>query len=274
METAVATGYASGCSSESDTSETPQDRFRERCVCRRRIRRGEARHRGCRSQRTGSLTPESAMNKIAPRRPVFAPSPDALAERGADALRRGRFKEATEIFKQLVRQDPQPEWRHRLADAYAGRARALAEKGMFKEAAMVLENTLAADGTIREPVLYLSCLIRQGQHQKARRVALASIARLPAPDAARLAEFAAALSLACPRRPYGGQSARRKPVGGANPRGTGGTPGMAPGQPLRRGRSPARRHPTALAIRAAAADPEKPDHPAGCRRQSPRRCWP
>jgi cellulose synthase operon protein C len=138
------------------------------------------------------------MNKIALRRPIVAPSSDALAERGADALRRGRFKDATEIYKQLIRQDPQTEWRQRLGDAYAGRARALVEKGMFKEAAIVLENTLAADGTIREPLLYLSCLVRQGQHQKAGRVALASIAHLPSPEAARLADFAAVLSLASP----------------------------------------------------------------------------
>jgi cellulose synthase operon protein C len=138
------------------------------------------------------------MNKSALRRPVFSLSSDALALRGAEALRLGRFKDATDIFKQLVRQDPRPEWTRRLGDAYAGRARVLAEKDMFKEAAIVLENTLAADGTIREPLLYLSCLIRQGQHQKALRTALASMARLPAPDAEHCAEFAAALSLALP----------------------------------------------------------------------------
>ena len=99
-------------------------------------------------------------------------------------MRRGRFKEATEIFKQLARQDPRPEWTDRLADAYAGRAHALADKGMFKEAAMVLENTLSPDGTIREPVLYLTCLIRQGQHQKARQTALRFVERLPAAEPA------------------------------------------------------------------------------------------
>jgi tetratricopeptide (TPR) repeat protein len=136
------------------------------------------------------------MNKAAFRRPVFAPAPEVLAERGAQALRLGRFKDATEIFKQLIRQDPRPEWTERLADAYAGRARALAEKGMVKEATVVLENTLAADGTIHEPLLYVSCLIRQGQHQKARRAALDNIAQLPVPDATHLADLAAALSLA------------------------------------------------------------------------------
>jgi tetratricopeptide (TPR) repeat protein len=150
------------------------------------------------------------MNKFASRRLAFSLSSDVLAERGAEALRLGRFKDATDIFKQLVRQDPQPEWTERLGDAYAGRARVMAEKGMFKEAAIVLENTLAADGTIREPLLYLSCMIRQGQHQKALRTARASMARLPAPQAARCAEIVAALSLALPApaapetRPPGG----------------------------------------------------------------------
>ncbi len=78
------------------------------------------------------------------------PAPSAiLADRGAQAMQLGRLKEAVEIFKQLARQDPQPQWTRRLADAYAGRARALAEKGMFKEAAIVLENTLMPDGTVR-----------------------------------------------------------------------------------------------------------------------------
>jgi cellulose synthase operon protein C len=138
------------------------------------------------------------MTKSAVRKAVFAPCPQQLSESGADALRQGRFKDATEIFKQLLRQDPRPEWKQRLADAYAGRARALAEKGMFKEAAIVLENTLAPGGITREPLLYLSCLIRQNQIQKARRVALAAMATLPATEATRLAEGAAALSLAAP----------------------------------------------------------------------------
>jgi hypothetical protein len=138
------------------------------------------------------------MTKSAVRRAVFAPCPQQLSESGADALRQGRFKDATEIFKQLLRQDPRPEWKQRLADAYAGRARALAGKGMFKEAAIVLENTLGPGGITREPLLYLSCLIRQNQIAKARRMALAAMATLPAAEAARLAEGAAALSLAAP----------------------------------------------------------------------------
>ena len=138
------------------------------------------------------------MKKPPPRGASAAASPAALADRGAEVLRLGRFKEAMEVFKQLARQDPRPEWTQRLADAYAGRAHALADKGMFKEAAMVLENTLAPDGTLREPVLYLTCLVRQGQQQKARQTALRLAARLPAAEAGRVAELAAALAIAVP----------------------------------------------------------------------------
>lgn len=134
-----------------------------------------------------------------PPRGAAVGSPAILADRGAEAMRLGRFKEAMEVFKQLARQDPQPQWTHRLADAYAGRARALADKGMFKEAAIVLENTLAADGTVREPVLYLICLIRQGQYQKAARAASRCIGTdRGAEEAPGVADLAAALSLAVP----------------------------------------------------------------------------
>ena len=138
------------------------------------------------------------MTKTIHRAPPLAARAE-LAERGAESMRLGRFKDAIEAFKQLARQEPRPEWRQRLADAYAARARALADKGMFKEAAIVLENTLTPEGMVREPVLYLHCLIRQGQHQKAARIAQqCRSAAAKTPEAARLAELAAALSLAVP----------------------------------------------------------------------------
>jgi tetratricopeptide (TPR) repeat protein len=99
-----------------------------------------------------------------------APPPASIATlpaRAAEALQQERFKEAIELFKQLVRQDPQPDWKAGLIEAYCGRARALAAKGMYKEAAMVLENTLAPNGTLRDPLLYVTCLIREGQQPKA-----------------------------------------------------------------------------------------------------------
>jgi len=140
------------------------------------------------------------------------PSPsvpiDTLAARAAEALQQERFKEAVELFKLVVRQEPRPEWRESLAAAYAGRARILAAKGMFKEAAMVLENTLAPDGTLREPLLYLKCLIREGQQQQQQQKAAAyalqhvsSGRSLPAAEQTALEELVAALLVTVPSRP-------------------------------------------------------------------------
>ena len=102
-------------------------------------------------------------------RPGPGPSapPGLLADRGGEALRQERFKDAIELFKQALRQDPRPEWKELLSEAWRGRARDLAAKHMFKEAALVLENTLANADSVRDPLLYLTCLIRDGQQQKA-----------------------------------------------------------------------------------------------------------
>ncbi len=135
-----------------------------------------------------------------------APPPASMAilpARAAEALQQERFKEAVELFKQLVRQDPRPEWKESLADAYGGRARALAAKGMFKEAAMVLENILALGGMLRDPHLYATCLIRDGQQAKAAAHLLHCVASgaLPAGQRAALEELAAALLVAAPLLP-------------------------------------------------------------------------
>ncbi len=125
----------------------------------------------------------------------------ALAARGAEALRLGRFKEAVEAFKLALRQDPQPHWRSALGEAYAGRARDLAAKGMYKEAAVVLENTRTTEGFVTAPLLYVRCLIQQGQFQRAAQAARAHLAApgaVPGDAAGRLAELGAALALAWP----------------------------------------------------------------------------
>jgi tetratricopeptide (TPR) repeat protein len=126
-----------------------------------------------------------------------------LPARAAEALQQKRFKEAVELFKQLVRQDPRPEWREALAAAYGGRARALAAKGMFKEAAMVLENTLTPAGLLRDPHLYATCLIREGQQPKAAAHLLHCVASgaFPAGQRAALEELTAALLVAVPPLP-------------------------------------------------------------------------
>ena len=49
----------------------------------------------------------------------MAGAPTVQAE---EALRFGRFKEAVDLYKQLLKQEARPEWRDALADAYLGRA--------------------------------------------------------------------------------------------------------------------------------------------------------
>ena len=147
-----------------------------------------------------------------------APGPSTpvgvLAERAAEALRQERFKEATELFKLAIRQDPRPEWKESLADAYSGRARTMAAKKMFKEAAMVLENTIAADGTVRDPRLYVTCLIRDGQQPKAAAYLLRSFGSggvLPTTERAVLEDLAAALLVAVPQLPETPRAAPSQP---------------------------------------------------------------
>ncbi len=131
----------------------------------------------------------------------------SFAARGTEALRLGRFRDAVECFKQAVRQDPQPPWRQALAEAYAGRARELAGKGMFKEAAVVLENTRTEAGAVAAPLLYLGCLLRQGQVAKAAREVQVQRAAAAPEMAASLADLAAALSLVMPEVRIGGDAA-------------------------------------------------------------------
>jgi len=135
-----------------------------------------------------------------------APPPASMATlptRAAEALRQERFKEAVDLFKQLARQDPRPEWQEALADAYGGRARALAAKGMFKETAMVLENTLTPAGLLREPYLYVTCLIREGQQPKAAAYLLHCVTSgaVPAGHQAAFEDLTAALLVTVPVLP-------------------------------------------------------------------------
>src|SRR5260370_21465419 len=91
-----------------------------------------------------------------------------LAVKATEALRLGDFKQAIDLFKRLVKQDARPEWRDALAEAYAGRARILAAKGLFEEAETALSKAAAPDGTVPDPLLHGPCLVKRGQvHQAA-----------------------------------------------------------------------------------------------------------
>jgi tetratricopeptide (TPR) repeat protein len=123
-----------------------------------------------------------------------------LAAKATEALRLGDFKQAIELFKRLVKQDARPEWRDALVEAYVGRARVLAAKGMFEEAETALNKATAPDGTVADPLLCVQCLVKRGQSHKAAELAVKYIRndKVPASAAPKFAELAAALWLAAP----------------------------------------------------------------------------
>ena len=123
-----------------------------------------------------------------------------LAAKATEAMRLGDFKQAIELFKRLVKQDARTEWRDALAEAYAGRARILAAKGMFEEAETALSKAAAPDGTVRDPLLYVQCLVKRGQVHKAAELAVKYVGndKVPAAAAPQLAELTAALWLVAP----------------------------------------------------------------------------
>ena len=135
-----------------------------------------------------------------PRKLPFAPMAGAPAAQADEALRHGRFKEAVELYKQLLKQEARPEWRDALADAYVGRAKALFAKGLFKEAEIVLGNAAALDGAVKEPLFLISCLVRQGQLDKALAQGLKHVGTdaLEPGEGRLLSELTAAIFLARP----------------------------------------------------------------------------
>jgi tetratricopeptide (TPR) repeat protein len=140
------------------------------------------------------------MIKQNPRKVQPVVSADALAVQAAEALRLSRFREAIELYKQLLKGEARQDWRDALAAAYVGRAKVLSAKGLFKEAEIVLGNAVALDGAVKEPLFLLSCLVRQGQIQKALAQALKYIGSpaLELSQACLLSELTAALFLARP----------------------------------------------------------------------------
>lgn len=104
----------------------------------------------------------SARNKTSP----AALSPAELENAAQEAMQRGRFRDAIAHFKSLLKQAPQAEWREGLAQAYAGRADALAEKGMLKEALVMWENRhqLGADAPLHPA--HTALLLRLGHTQE------------------------------------------------------------------------------------------------------------
>jgi len=72
--------------------------------------------------------------------PLKATKNDALEQQALSQFRAGRYKEAGDLYKELLKSADNGQWRQQLAQCYLLRARALAGKGMLKEAIILWEN--------------------------------------------------------------------------------------------------------------------------------------
>ena len=119
-----------------------------------------------------------------------------LIARGNALLSAQDYKDAIDVYKLLLKREPQPEagWRDSLATAYLERARQLAQKAMYREAAILWENIPSLCGQAPQPDQYVDWLLRSGQYAKAMRAYTSHAAALP--DAGEMETLLAALALA------------------------------------------------------------------------------
>ncbi|MFO7641512.1 MAG: hypothetical protein R6X17_09695 [Candidatus Competibacteraceae bacterium] len=107
------------------------------------------------------------------------------------------YKDAIDVYKLLLKREPQAEagWRESLATAYLERARQLAGKAMYREAAVIWENLPNLCDRAPHPEQYIDWLLRSGQHAKAMRAYAARAATLSAAEIGELETWLAALAL-------------------------------------------------------------------------------
>lgn len=121
--------------------------------------------------------------------------PQELERKSREHLAGGRFRDAIDGFKQLLKLEPRPDWRFALADAYAGRARELSAKGMLKEALAIWENRANLGKDIAFAPEQATLLLRLGRPEPVCAL-LTADAALPPAEAERLRTLLAARVLA------------------------------------------------------------------------------
>lgn len=72
--------------------------------------------------------------------PVSGMTGNSLEEQALSRMNDGKYKEAIELYKKLLQDSDNREWRRQLAYCYLQRALAFAVKGMYKEALVLWEN--------------------------------------------------------------------------------------------------------------------------------------
>ncbi len=92
---------------------------------------------------------------------------EELETQGKNLLQAGKYREAVTAFKSMLQQENRPEWLESLAEAYAGRAQGLADKGMFKEAAVIWRNRAESCHRFLAKPAYIELLLQTGQIEPA-----------------------------------------------------------------------------------------------------------
>lgn len=90
-----------------------------------------------------------------------------LIARGQTLLSARDYKDAIDVYKLLLKREPQGGWRESLATAYLERAKELAGKAMYREAIVLWENIPSLCNQTPQPELYVNWLLHIGQHAKA-----------------------------------------------------------------------------------------------------------
>ncbi|HSH49218.1 MAG TPA: hypothetical protein VK991_11595 [Halomonas sp.] len=127
-------------------------------------------------------------NKRAPRRKTTPASLStaALEDSAVQALQRGRFREAIAHYKELLKREQRMAWREGLAQAYEGRAQALAEKEMLKEALVMWENRQRLGDAAPLRAAHTALLLRLGHACEAAKMIDQAADSLPAGERATL----------------------------------------------------------------------------------------
>jgi hypothetical protein len=90
----------------------------------------------------------------------------ALAAQALAKQNLAQYKEAIELYKELLKREHNPVWQQGLADCYLQRALVLAEKGMEKEATVLWENYAGYEKKHRHNAVYFSWLLHTKSHTK------------------------------------------------------------------------------------------------------------
>jgi len=78
-----------------------------------------------------------------------------------------RYKDLVEVYKELLKREVRPEWQIALGQAYGQRARALAAKGMYREAVAMWESTSASEATELNLAVVVGWMLAAGMYPRA-----------------------------------------------------------------------------------------------------------